>query len=161
MQHIKYKELIERLRASNRDALVSSEEAADAIESILAERNETIDKLSEYEHQCNSFAQVGLDARFIQFCIDAVSCGLTVESLYDLAHAEEDGRLLVLKCKPDNIFYRLLGGEIAVSRFDGFEINEDGEKHWLCGDEYFGESDFGETIFLSYSEAKAATDMKG
>ena len=50
MQHIKYKELIERLRASNRDALVSSEEAADAIESILAERNETIDKLSEYEH---------------------------------------------------------------------------------------------------------------
>lgn len=127
MQHIKvnYVELIERLRASNRDALVSSEEAATAIESLLAERDAAIDRLSE------------------------------------LAHAEEDGRLVVLKCKPDNIFYRLLGGGIAVSRFDGFEINEDGEKYWLCGDEYFGESDFGKTVFLSCSDAKAAMEMKG
>lgn len=163
MQDIKvnYRELIGRLRASNRDALVSSEEAATAIESLLTERDAAIDRLSEYEHLCDSFVQAGLDAKFIQFCIDAVGYGLTVENLYDLAHAEEDGRLVVLKCKPDNIFYRLLSGGIAVSRFDGFEINEDGEKHWLCGDEYFGESDFGETIFLSCSEAKAAMEMKG
>lgn len=32
-----YKELIERLRASNRDSLVSSEETATAIETLLAE----------------------------------------------------------------------------------------------------------------------------
>ena len=37
-----YKELIKRLRASNRDCLVSSEEVAAAIETLLAERDAAV-----------------------------------------------------------------------------------------------------------------------
>lgn len=156
-----YKTLIKRLRASNMDALVSSEEAAIAVENLLAERDAVMGEMSEYKNLCAAFVQAGLDAKFIQACIDAVKCGVTIDNLCNLAQAEEEGRLIVLKCKPDSIFYRLSDKYISVSRFDGFEINEDGEKHWLCGDEYFGESDFGETIFLSQSEAKTKMEMKG
>lgn len=156
-----YKKLIRRLRSSNMDALVSSEEAATAIENLLTERDTVIAEMSEYQSLCVAFVQAGLDAKFIQACIDAVKCGVTIDNLCNLARAEEEGRLIILKCKPDSIFYRLSDKHISVSRFDGFEINEDGEKHWLCGDEYFGESDFGETIFLSHSEAKAKMEMKG
>lgn len=42
---INYTELIERLRASNREALVSSEEAASAIETLLAERDAAMEDI--------------------------------------------------------------------------------------------------------------------
>lgn len=43
---MEYKELIKRLRASNRDALVSSDECAEAIETLLAERNAAVNDLA-------------------------------------------------------------------------------------------------------------------
>lgn len=49
-----YKELIKRLRASNRDALVSSEEVADAIETLLAELDNAIDLLHHNTNCCQS-----------------------------------------------------------------------------------------------------------
>lgn len=91
-----------------------------------------------------------------------VSCGCAVSysRLAELAQAEKDGRLVVLPCKPDEIFYQWKRGDDcpSVSRFEGVEISEDGQiiypmKRW---GEVFTLDDFGKTIFLSLAEAKAA-----
>ena len=91
-----------------------------------------------------------------------VSCGCAVSysRLAELAQAEKDGRLVVLPCKPDEIFYQWKRGDDcpSVSRFEGVEISEDGEiiypmKRW---GEAFTLDDFGKTIFLSRADAKAA-----
>ena len=91
-----------------------------------------------------------------------VSCGCAVSysRLAELAQAEKDGRLVVLPCKPDEIFYQWKRGDDcpSVSRFEGVEISEDGEitypmKRW---GEAFTLDDFGKTIFLSRAAAKAA-----
>ena len=91
-----------------------------------------------------------------------VSCGCAVSysRLAELAQAEKDGRLVVLPCKPDEIFYQWKRGDDcpSVSRFEGVEISEDGEitypmKRW---GEAFTLDDFGKTIFLSRAEAEAA-----
>lgn len=47
-----YRELIKRLRASNRDSLVSSEEVATAIETLMAERDVAVaelDRIAKWE----------------------------------------------------------------------------------------------------------------
>ena len=91
-----------------------------------------------------------------------VSCGCAVSysRLAELAQAEKDGRLVVLPCKPDEVFYQWKKGDDypSVSRFEGVEISEDGEitypmKRW---GEAFTLDDFGKTIFLSRADAKAA-----
>lgn len=91
-----------------------------------------------------------------------VSCGCAVSysRLAELAQAEKDGRLVVLPCKPDEIFYQWKRGDDcpSVSRFEGVEISEDGEitypmKRW---GEAFTLDDFGKTIFPSRADAKAA-----
>ena len=91
-----------------------------------------------------------------------VSCGCAVSysRLAELAQAEKDGRLVVLPCKPDEIFYQWKRGDDcpSVSRFEGVEVSEDGKitypmKRW---GEAFTLDDFGKTIFLSRADAKAA-----
>ena len=91
-----------------------------------------------------------------------VSCGCAVSysGLAELAQAEKDGRLVVLPCKPDEIFYQWKRGDDcpSVSRFEGVEVSEDGKitypmKRW---GEVFTLDDFGKTIFLSRADAKAA-----
>lgn len=47
-----YKELIRRLRASNRDAIVSSDEAATAIETLLAERDAAVEQIRGECYHC-------------------------------------------------------------------------------------------------------------
>lgn len=86
--------------------------------------------------------------------------GVPVNRMIELAQAEKDGRLVVLPCKPDEIFYQWKRGDDcpSVSRFEGVEISEDGEitypmKRW---GEAFTLDDFGKTIFLSRADAKAA-----
>ena len=86
--------------------------------------------------------------------------GFPVNRMIELAQAEKDGRLVVLPCKPDEIFYQWKRGDDcpSVSRFEGAEISEDGEitypmKRW---GEAFTLDDFGKTIFLSRADAKAA-----
>ena len=55
--------------------------------------------------------------------------GVPVNRMIELAQAEKDGRLVVLPCKPDEIFYQWKRGDDcpSVSRFEGVEISEDGE----------------------------------
>lgn len=54
------------------------------------------EEVAEYKRLCDSYVQAGLDAKFIQFCIDATKSGLTIGGLRELAQAEKDGRLVVL-----------------------------------------------------------------
>lgn len=81
-----------------------------------------------------------------------------------LLRAKIEDRLVILPCKPDEIFYQWKSGNDgpSVSRFEGVEISEDGKitypmKRW---GESFSLDDFGKSIFLSHSEARAAIKMK-
>jgi len=81
-----------------------------------------------------------------------------------LLRAKIEDRLVILPCKPDEIFYQWKKGDDcpSVSRFEGVEVSEDGKitypmKRW---GETFTLDDFGKTIFLSRAEAKAAIEMK-
>lgn len=64
----------------------------------------TPEEVAEYQHLCETYAEAGLDAKFVQFCIDAMQNGLSLEGLYELAQAEKDGRLVVLPCKDDIVY---------------------------------------------------------
>lgn len=74
--------------------------------------------------------------------------------------AEKAGRLILLPCRPDAIFYQWKVGDDcpSTSRFEGVEISEDGEitypmKRW---GETFTLDDFGKTVFLTREAAEAA-----
>ncbi len=54
------------------------------------------EEVSEYQHLCDSYAETGLDSKFVQFCIDATQNGLSMNRIRELAQAEKDGRLVVL-----------------------------------------------------------------
>lgn len=54
------------------------------------------EEMSEYQHLCDSYAETGLDSKFVQFCIDATQNGLSMNRIRELAQAEKDGRLVVL-----------------------------------------------------------------
>lgn len=56
----------------------------------------TPEEVSEYRHLCDSYVEAGLDAKFVQFCIDATQNGLSMNHICELAQAEKDGRLMVL-----------------------------------------------------------------
>ena len=43
---------------------------------------------------------------------------------------------------------------VAMSRFTGVQIDDDGSIWYRCGDELYPASDIGRNIFLSYAEAK-------
>lgn len=62
------------------------------------------EEVSEYQRLCDSYAKAGLDAKFVQFCIDATQNGLSMDRIRELAQAEKDGRLVVLPCKDDTVF---------------------------------------------------------
>lgn len=82
-----------------------------------------------------------------------------IEHLRELAHAEKDGRLVVLPAKPDEIVYQWKKGDDVPSMFrlDGVTINGDEE---IIYQTYWGETftpdDFGKTVFLTRKEAEAA-----
>lgn len=54
------------------------------------------DGISEIIKLCGDYNKAGLDARFVQACIDAAESGLTTDRLRQLAEADKDGRLVVL-----------------------------------------------------------------
>lgn len=95
---------------------------------------------------------------------EVVALRASFEALRDealpLLRAKIEDRLVVLPCKPDEIFYQWKRDDDcpSVSRFEGVEVSEDGKitypmKRW---GEVFTLDDFGKTIFLSRAEAKAA-----
>ena len=76
------------------------------------------EEVSEYQHLCDSYAETGLDSKFVQFCIDATQNGLSMNRIRELAQAEKDGRLVVL---PPN-------DPLTLE-----ELREmDGEPVWVC-----------------------------
>ncbi len=105
-----------------------------------------------------SFEDIGMEPE------EVVALRASFEALRDeavpLLRAKIEDRLVILPCKPDEIFYQWKEGDDcpSVSRFEGVEISEDGEiaypmKRW---GETFTLNDFGKTVFLSSAEAKAA-----
>lgn len=82
--------------------------------------------------------------------------------LRELAEADKDGRVLILPCAPDAIYWEKVGGILAQSRFEGLHVYEDGTiKYAGYGMEICAE-DIGKTVFLSREEAeKALQEMEG
>lgn len=84
------------------------------------------------------------------------------DHLRELAEADKEGRVLILPCAPDAIYWEKVGGILAQSRFEGLHVYEDGTiKYAGYGMEICAE-DIGKTVFLSREEAeKALQEMEG
>ena len=82
--------------------------------------------------------------------------------LRELAEADKAGRVLILPCAPDAIYWEKVGGILAQSRFEGLHVYEDGTiKYAGYGIEICSE-DIGKTVFLTGEEAeKALQEMEG
>lgn len=117
------------------------------------------EEVSEYQRLCDSYVKAGLDAKFVQFCIDATQNGLSMDRIRELAQAEKDGRLAVLPCKKGDTIWSYYDYPTrgisrivvtAVFTLDGITvINTDN----------YGElsaKDIGDTVFLTRAEAEAA-----
>lgn len=84
------------------------------------------------------------------------------ERIRELLKADKDGRVVILPCAPDAIYWEKVGGILAQSRFEGLHVYEDGTiKYAGYGMEICAE-DIGKTVFLSREEAeKALQEMEG
>lgn len=49
---------------------------------------------------CDDYVSAGLDARFIQACINAVQSGMSTERITEITKAEAEGRLIVVPSDP-------------------------------------------------------------
>ncbi len=72
-----------------------------AIDRLAAYEDTGIDpkELNDYKTLCELYAQSGLDAKFVQACIELMKDGVTIDfidHLRELVEAEQDGRLVVL-----------------------------------------------------------------
>lgn len=136
------------------------------------------EEVSEYQHLCDSYVEAGLDAEFVQFCIDATKNGLSMSRIRELANAEKDGRLAVLPCKVGDMLYEVdlpeygvitckvlhidayngpmahaPGGPMVSAVSVGVEVVEGHGK----GSSYaFETPDFGALVFHTREEAEAA-----
>lgn len=80
--------------------------------------------------------------------------------LRELAEADKNGRVVVLPCKPDAIYWERSGSILAQSRFEGLHVCEDGTiKYAGSGMEICAE-DIGKTVFLAHEEAKKALEAR-
>ena len=97
-------------------------------------------------------------------CVKAIArtYGIDINRLRKFAEADKEGRVLILPCAPDAIYWEKVGGILAQSRFEGLHVYEDGTiKYAGYGMEICAE-DIGKTVFLSREEAeKALQEMKG
>lgn len=48
------------------------------------------EEVSEYQILCRLYVEAGLDAKFVQTCINAVKNGITIEDIQDLVRAKEN-----------------------------------------------------------------------
>ena len=86
----------------------------------------------------------------------------SISRMVELMKADVEGRVLILPCAPDAIYWEKVGGNLAQSRFEGLHVYEDGTiKYAGYGMEICAE-DIGKTVFLSREEAeKALQEMEG
>lgn len=86
----------------------------------------------------------------------------SISRTVELMKADVEGRVLILPCAPDAIYWEKVGGILAQSRFEGLHVYEDGTiKYAGYGMEICAE-DIGKTVFLSREEAeKALQEMEG
>ena len=78
------------------------------------------------------------------------------DHLRELYKADKDGRVLILPCAPDAIYWEKVSGILAQSRFEGLHVYEDGTiKYAGYGMEICAE-DIGKTVFLTREEAEKA-----
>lgn len=80
----------------------------------------------------------------------------SISRMVELMKADVEGRVLILPCAPDAIYWEKVSGILAQSRFEGLHVYEDGTiKYAGYGMEICAE-DIGKTVFLSREEAEKA-----
>ena len=86
----------------------------------------------------------------------------SISRMVELMKADVEGRVLILPCAPDAIYWERSGSILAQARFEGLHVYEDGTiKYAGYGMEICAE-DIGKTVFLSREEAeKALREIQG
>ena len=122
-------------------------------------QKEVWERLKAYEDSRLS-PQACAEAREIEETLSG--CGCSISRMVELMKADVEGRVLILPCAPDAIYWEKVGGILAQARFEGLHVYEDGTiKYAGYGMEICAE-DIGETVFLSREEAeKALQEMEG
>lgn len=83
----------------------------------------------------------------------------SISRMVELMKADVEGRVLILPCAPDAIYWEKVGGILAQSRFEGLHVYEDGTiKYAGYGMEICAE-DIGKTVFLTREEAEKAMEV--
>ena len=120
---------------------------------------EVWERLKAYEDAGLS-PQACAEAREIEETLSG--CDYSISRMVELMKADVEGRVLILPCAPDAIYWEKAGGILAQSRFEGLHVYEDGTiKYAGYGMEICAE-DIGKTVFLSREEAeKALQEMEG
>ena len=82
-----------------------------------------------------------------------------VEELAALFKARDEGRAVVLPCKPDEVYWEMLGDIPAVSRFDGIcTIDENMNLFYQIEGDSVKAENIGKTVFLTREEAANALE---
>lgn len=117
------------------------------------------ERLKAYEDAGLS-PQACAEAREIEETLSG--CDYSISRMVELMKADVEGRVLILPCAPDAIYWEKVGGILAQARFEGLHVYEDGTiKYAGYGMEICAE-DIGEPVFLSREEAeKALQEMEG
>ena len=116
------------------------------------------DRLAAYEDTRLTPEEVDkLTKDWTDLCTIVGECG-GISRVRELAEADKNGRVVVLPCKPDAIYWERSGSILAQSRFEGLHVCEDGTiKYAGSGMEICAE-DIGKTVFLAHEEAKKALE---
>lgn len=122
-------------------------------------QKEVWERLKAYEDSRLS-PQACAEAREIEETLSG--CDYSISRMVELMKADVEGRVLILPCAPDAIYWERSGSILAQARFEGLHVYEDGTiKYAGYGMEICAE-DIGETVFLSREEAeKALQEMEG
>lgn len=117
------------------------------------------ERLKAYEDAGLS-PQACAEAREIEKTLSG--CDYSISRMVELMKADVEGRVLILPCAPDAIYWEKVGGILAQSRFEGLHVYEDGTiKYAGYGMEICAE-DIGKTVFFTREEAeKALQEMEG
>ena len=125
------------------------------------------EECADIANLCELYNEAGLDANFIQVCIDATK-DFSSARVAELTRAEAEGRLIVLPCKAGDTVFILIKGTVLSARvlalyIDGlggmFDLDvctaietAAGFEHFISKDYTF--DDIGKTVFLNREEAE-------
>lgn len=122
-------------------------------------QKEVWERLKAYEDAGLS-PQACAEAREIEETLS--SYDYSISRMVELMKADVEGRVLILPCAPDAIYWERSGSILAQARFEGLRVYEDGTiKYAGYGMEICAE-DIGKTVFLTHEEAeRALQEMEG